>query len=66
MFSRTLSMVATTLLVLGIVASTAAAQTELTLTGGPSEYDLAGTGWSGTGGITLERHLTPWLRAGTG
>ncbi len=49
-----------------VAAESAVGQLQLTLTGGPSEYDLAGTGWSGTGGVSLERPLTSWLRAGVG
>ena len=35
----------------------ASGQTLLTLSGGPAEYDLSGTGWSGVLGVHLETSL---------
>jgi hypothetical protein len=55
-------------LVLGRVPTPAAAQTRLTVSVGPSEYDLSGTGWSGIAGVHYEALLRPWLgvEAGSG
>lgn len=38
------------------------AQTYITISSGPAEYDLSGTGWSGTVGAHVERVVRPWLR----
>ena len=48
--------------------TTAQGQMRLTVSGGPAEYDLSGTGWSGTGSLHLERGVLSWLRleAGSG
>lgn len=38
------------------------AQTYITISSGPAEYDLSGTGWSSTVGAHVERVVRPWLR----
>lgn len=44
------------------------AQTSATLSAGPAQYDLSGTGWSGTAALHVERPLGSGLRieAGSG
>lgn len=43
-------------------------QTRLTVAAGPAQYDLSGTGWSGTAGVQIERDIGSALRfeAGSG
>jgi hypothetical protein len=48
------------------VAARGAAQTRLVVSGGPAEYDLSGTGWSGTVGAHLELPIRDWARAELG
>ena len=51
-------------MVIGLVAvpNGAEGQTRVTMSGGLAEYDLSGTGWSGTAGLRVERSALRWLR----
>jgi hypothetical protein len=48
------------------VAAPGVAQTRLVVSGGPAEYDLSGTGWSGTVGAHVELPIRDWARAELG
>jgi hypothetical protein len=55
-------------LVLGPAPATVAAQNHLTVSVGPSQYDLSGTGWSGIAGVHVDAFVRSWLgvEAGSG
>jgi len=46
--------------------ASAAGQSFVTVSAGPAEYDLSGTGWSGTGGVQFEYTPDTWWRVEVG